>query len=164
MRDAFGGAFMIKLFLVFILIYVGFTAVALNYAKAFKVKNAMVKYLESNEIAEISSESAVFKDKLEEYITKEIHGNMNYYGNINCGGSDELGITKEYCKNGIRIDKYDPVVTGETNKLGVYHKVTVAIAWNLPFMNGLLRISGRDDNIIYGTWYVSGETRPIVKE
>ena len=38
MRDAFGGAFMIKLFLVFILIYVCFIALALNYAKAFKVK------------------------------------------------------------------------------------------------------------------------------
>ena len=39
MRDAFGGAFMIKIFLIFIIVYVCFTALARNYAKAFKVKN-----------------------------------------------------------------------------------------------------------------------------
>ena len=50
MRDAFGGAFMIKIFLVFIIIYVGFTALSLNYAKAFKVKNKIIDYLEVNEI------------------------------------------------------------------------------------------------------------------
>ena len=49
MRDAFGGAFMIKLFLVFIIIYVSFTALALNYAKAFKVKNKIIEYIETNE-------------------------------------------------------------------------------------------------------------------
>ena len=42
MRDAFGGAFMIKLFLVFLAIYIGFTAVAVNYAKAFKVKKFLL--------------------------------------------------------------------------------------------------------------------------
>ena len=36
MRDAFGGAFSIQIFLIFILIYVSFIAVSLNYAKAFK--------------------------------------------------------------------------------------------------------------------------------
>ena len=38
MRDAFGGAFMIKIFIIFIFVYICLTAMALNYAKAFKVK------------------------------------------------------------------------------------------------------------------------------
>lgn len=38
MRDAFGGAFMIKVMLIFLGIYIAFMAVALNYAKAFRVK------------------------------------------------------------------------------------------------------------------------------
>ena len=42
MRDAFGGTFMIQVFLVFILIYISFTALALNYAKAFKAKIAPI--------------------------------------------------------------------------------------------------------------------------
>ena len=37
MRDAFGGEFMLRIFLIFILIYILFTAVVLNYAKAFKL-------------------------------------------------------------------------------------------------------------------------------
>ena len=47
MRDAFGGTFMIQLLIIFIIIYIGFTAVALNYAKAFKAKNAVIEYLEN---------------------------------------------------------------------------------------------------------------------
>ena len=42
MRDAFGGVFMIKLALIFIIIYVSFMAVAINYAKAFRVKNQVI--------------------------------------------------------------------------------------------------------------------------
>ena len=46
MRDAFGGSFMIMIFLVFIMVYISFTAVALSYAKAFKVKNAVIDFTE----------------------------------------------------------------------------------------------------------------------
>ena len=61
MRDAFGGAFMIKIFLIFIIVYVCFTALALNYAKAFKVKNAIIDYLEDKEIGSIKNMSADLK-------------------------------------------------------------------------------------------------------
>ena len=53
MRDAFGGAFMIKIFIVFIFVYICLTAMALNYAKAFKVKNEIITYLEENEITDV---------------------------------------------------------------------------------------------------------------
>jgi len=49
MRESFGGAFMIKLVLVFIIIYVSFMAVAVNYAKAFRVKNQIINILEQNQ-------------------------------------------------------------------------------------------------------------------
>ena len=48
MRDAYGGIFMVRLFLVFIVIYVAFTAVSLNYAKAFRLKNKLIDYVEEN--------------------------------------------------------------------------------------------------------------------
>lgn len=53
MRDAFGGEFMIRFLLVFIFIYVAFTAVSLNYAKAFRVKNAVIDFVEQNEIKDL---------------------------------------------------------------------------------------------------------------
>lgn len=46
MRESFGGAFMIKLVLIFIVIYVSFMAVAINYAKAFRVKNEVINIIE----------------------------------------------------------------------------------------------------------------------
>ena len=64
MRDAFGGTFMIMVFLVFIMVYICFTAVALNYAKAFKVKNAVIDFLEEWEITDLNNIPA---EKMEEF-------------------------------------------------------------------------------------------------
>lgn len=49
MRDAFGGAFSIKLMLVFLMLYVAFICVALNYARAFRVKNRIINIIEQYE-------------------------------------------------------------------------------------------------------------------
>ena len=69
MRDAFGGAFMVKLMLVFLVIYVCFIAIALNYAKAFKAKNGIIDYIERYEGFNTTSESLI-----NAYLT-----NMKYY-------------------------------------------------------------------------------------
>lgn len=49
MRESFGGAFMIKLLLIFIVIYISFMAVAVNYAKTFRVKNQLINILEQTQ-------------------------------------------------------------------------------------------------------------------
>ena len=49
MRAAIGGSFMLKLMMLFLVLYVIFLAMALNYAKAFKAKNAIIDYIEQNE-------------------------------------------------------------------------------------------------------------------
>lgn len=49
MRDAFGGAFSIKLALFFLMLYVFFMCVAINYARAFRVKNGIINKIEQNE-------------------------------------------------------------------------------------------------------------------
>jgi len=49
MRDAFGGAFSIKLMLIFLILYVAFICVAINYAKAFRVKNRIINIIEQHE-------------------------------------------------------------------------------------------------------------------
>ena len=95
MRDAFGGAFMIKLFLVFIIIYVSFTALALNYAKAFKVKNKIVEYIESHEEVNISRMSAEELMSMEKFFEKEIRNGMNYTGNASCGNPLPESVQKQ---------------------------------------------------------------------
>ena len=64
MREAFGGAFMIKLMLIFLVIYVCFIAVALNYAKAFKAKNGIIDLIEKYEGFDIC------KDQIDAYLNK----------------------------------------------------------------------------------------------
>ena len=49
MRDAFGGAFSIKLMLIFLMLYVSFMCVAINYARAFRVKNRIINIIEQYE-------------------------------------------------------------------------------------------------------------------
>ena len=72
MRDAFGGAFMIKVFIVFVIIYIGFTAMALNYAKAFKVKNMIINYLEDNEIVDLNNLTAAEEEAMQKFATAKI--------------------------------------------------------------------------------------------
>lgn len=156
MRDAFGGSFMIKLFLVFIIIYVGFTAIALNYAKAFKVKNKVIEYLENNEITDISKMPASEFDKMNEYFEKDILGAMNYRVEGNCPPNSV------YCQNGIAIEESGSSVNTE----GIYYKVTTYFGWSIPFINKLLALgnSNNDAEVARGTWRISGETRLIVRE
>jgi len=170
MRDAFGGAFMIQIFLVFILIYICFTAVALNYAKAFKVKNAVIDYLESNEISSLENLTASELDEMDKFFQEEILGNMNY----NISGQDicqirgiqernETGKKIAHCEElGIIIRE-----SGEAdNTEGVYYTVSTYVGWSIPFLNALLGLNGnnRQQEVPIGMWEISGQTRLIVSE
>ena len=174
MRDAFGGTFMIQIFLVFIMIYICFTAMALNYAKAFKVKNAVVEYLESNEVTTLNNLlSAQEMNVMDEFFNREILGNMNYNlssNNLcNISGDDSIllvnneGKVYGYCHNsGVRIE----IAGHGENTEGVYYTVSTYIGWSMPFLNGLLSLNGNNQsqNVPVGMWEISGQTRLIVNE
>lgn len=65
MRDAFGGAFSIKLMLIFLVLYVSFMCVALSYARAFRVKNRIINIIEQNE-----GYTAQAAEDIEKYLSK----------------------------------------------------------------------------------------------
>ena len=167
MRDAFGGAFMIKIFLVFIAIYIGFTAVALNYAKAFKVKNRIIEYLESSEISNLNMYVSQ-RLEIENFINNEILGDMNY--NVNdldiCSSvkeEDDAGNIIAVCHEaGIVIEQ----IAKATNTEGVYYRVSTYVGWSIPFLNKLLSLNGNNASrpVPAGVWQISGETRLIVNE
>ena len=178
MRDAFGGTFMIQIFLVFILIYIGFTAVALNYAKAFKVKNAVIDYLENSEISSLDGMTASDIDQMKEYFDKEILGRMNYNlsGQNICNSNgikeyDDAGTHRiALCDDlGIIIQQSNVSETGSTiegNTEGVYYTVSTFVGWSIPFLNKLLALNGNNEQqeTIMGVWKISGQTRLIVNE
>lgn len=168
MRDAFGGAFMIKIFLVFILIYICFTAVALNYAKAFKVKNKVIEYLESNEITDLNSLSASQLDLMDLFFEEEILGDMNY--NVSGYNICSKVDTTDFTGRTIAICHDSGIIIEETgsaeNTEGTYYTVKTFVGWSIPFLNKLLELNGNnpDREVVTGIWTISGQTRLIVNE
>lgn len=156
MRDAFGGAFMIKLLIVFIVIYIGFTAIALNYAKAFKVKNKVIAYIEENEITDIRNMSAKAYADMNDFFQTELVEGMNYKYGIKCPNNKD---NYDYCDNGILIAASNSY---GSNKIGTYYTVTTTFGWEIPFLNVLLRLNDQDGETTTGFWTISGETRTIV--
>ena len=143
MREAFGGAFTIKLMLIFLDIYIDFIAVSLNYAKAFRVKNRVIDIIEQNEGI----------DSYDDTKEGSVIGNINSYLNT-VGYYVNLANIKN--NNTENINCYDrgycieettaPVTDGITSK---YYKVTTYININFPFFKLNFNIP------------ITGETRKI---
>ncbi|MGM9875634.1 MAG: hypothetical protein ACI310_00160 [Bacilli bacterium] len=146
MREAFGGAFMIKLMLIFLAIYIAFIAVALNYAKAFRVKNKIIDIIEQNEGIKQSD----YIDTKEGSVIGDINTYLNsvsYYVNLTNIPANNNNNTLHCYKNGYCIEEYTgPVNDGVTSK---YYKVTTYININFPFFNLNFNIP------------ITGETRKI---
>lgn len=143
MREAFGGAFTIKLMLIFLAIYIAFIAVALNYAKAFRVKNKIIDIIEQNEGIDSyidTKEGSVIGDINSYLNTVSYYVNLaniknNNTENINC-------YDRGYC-----IEETTALVSdGITSK---YYKVTTYININFPFFKLNFNIP------------ITGETRKI---
>ena len=165
MRDAFGGAFMIRLFLIFIFIYMVFTAIALNYAKAFKVKNKVISYLEDNEIIDLRSMNAKQYETMESYFEYDVLGGLNYRVSDDEMTCDKSNPRLVYCENGIKIFQYTANYE-QKNKLGTYYRVETQFTWNARFLRKLLEASNNSQGgkTANGTWTISGESRAIVKK
>ena len=164
MRDAFGGEFMIRIFLIFILIYILLTAVAMNYAKAYKVKELVIAYLEDNEIYDITHMTAEESKAMEDYIVKKVVGDLNYSKSVNYSCPADKECLKTFEKYGITIEKED---TGSnSNKLGAYYVVTTYFGYDIGFIKLLSAAQGNasSDTNSFGTWKITGETRLTYNE
>lgn len=133
MRESFGGAFMIKLVLVFIVVYISFMAVAVNYAKAFRVKNRIIDVLEQYQYHGSSSSFITSKGepmKVLDYIDNLL-GSFAY----NIGQSEELAKKctdsgGDWVEHGTCII---PMTNGETASR--YYRVVVYIKIDFPFFD-----------------------------
>ena len=166
MRDSFGGVFMIRLFLVFIFIYVAFTAVSLNYAKAFRVKNKVIDFIEQNEIIELGDSN--FNSKLKEL--EAILRNASYNKTCNKGNgriTSKEGKTTGYCYNGIVILKEQEEPISGTNSSVIRYTVTTFADWNIGILNKILALGGQQENsqeYVTGTWAINGEAKVVSKK
>ncbi len=149
MRDAFGGTFMIKLMLIFIAIYVTFIAVALNYAKAFRVKNKIIDIIEQNEGLNNcvdTSEGSVI-DQINTYLNS-----ISYYVSLDNKNANVIAGKNctQYCSSrGYCIEKTENTTSKTENIISSYYTVTTYINIDFPFF-------GLNFNIP-----IRGETRKI---
>lgn len=177
MRDAFGGVFTMNFLLVFLFIFVAFTAVSLNYAKAFKVKNAVIDFVEQNEIHSLNA--VYINDKLSGL--DSIIERMDY--NIECTnmGLDEGQIIDDekvvgYCYKGIALflkntEEINSInnETKENEKVAtkITYIVTTKANWDLGALNKILALGGKQENskgYIRGSWTVNGEANVVIQE
>lgn len=150
MREAFGGEFMIRLMLVFIVIYIGFAAVSLNYAKAFRVKNKVISYIEEHDITDLENLNC-------ENGLAPIISNLEYTKTCTNGNgiiyNDEEKVAG-YCCNGVVI------MTKEITGNNYTYTVNTYADWNIKAINNIIKSFNSDKNYEYvnsGSFKISGE-------
>lgn len=145
MRESFGGAFMIKLILVFIVIYVSFMAVAVNYAKAFRVKNGVINILEQNQFI-IGKDSISIVDNYLKRIPYNFNGNLSVKKNCYNGS---FGSKGEIDGNDYVLTERGVCITKKGTDSDFYYEVVTYISIEFPFFD------------IYLTLPIKGETKTI---
>ena len=144
MRESFGGAFMIKLVLIFIIIYVAFMAGAVNYAKVFRVKNRILDILEQNQYTGSNDSVTLGKveNELRDFNYKIPEADRTKLENL-C--MENAGTNRfEFTERGACI-----IEIGDGTSR--YYRVTVHIVFDLPFISHLtLPISGDTESM--GDW------------
>ena len=132
MREAIGGALLIKLVMFFIVIYVCFLAIAINYSITFRVKNQIINLIEEYEGYELAKESIdKYIDDVGYYKTdKKLRAVYNNDPNSTCA-------SEGYC------------ITKLTSTRGYYYKVTAYVTFDFPILGSILQFP------------VSGETKVI---
>lgn len=149
MRDAFGGAFSIKLMLIFLILYVSFICVALNYARAFRVKNRIINIIEQYE--GYNKDNSTYVDEMiNEYLNNAGYS-IKYDDTRKANGESVSGCEADfngfigkgrgYCINQI-ID---------TSTKSTYYQVETYMKFTLPIVNVNFPIA------------IRGETRKIEK-
>lgn len=137
MKDSFGSAYMIYVFIFFVIIFITFISLILKYAQAFKVKDQIISIIEEYEGYTNSYEAI-------NYIEDYIENNTSYRPEVNNStlnkrAGDMCSSTYKFC------------VGEHSDSNGrKYYTVYTFVSWSFPFFG------------LANTWEIQGETRPVV--
>ena len=147
MKDAFGSAFIIKLMLVFMVVFICFMTVAVNFAKVFRVKNTVINILER-----YSGEESVdeINERIDAYLTKigyDYSSNTNVTNDCNNQRSNLSGV-KDGSHTYSRIQSICVIPLGDDDN--TYYKVTAYIVLDFPLFRfgTVMPISGESATIV----------------
>lgn len=112
MREAIGGIFMIKLMMIFLVLFTGLLSVAYQYAKAFKAKNVIIDYIEKYE-----GYNDLAIENIDRYLEQSsIHYDVpieNENGHYASNHPDAYCSPKGYCIQMINYDTESFTVTND---------------------------------------------------
>ena len=139
MQEAFGGMSLLKMFMIFFVIYVCFIAIALNFAKIYRVKNYVINTLEQGQFSGTMTSANDLK------ILQQLD---NYFSGV----PYRTVVTEETCKKyGDNPIVYNGVcIIPKGDEKARYYKVVVFLQAEFPFLNFNMTIPA------------SGETKVIV--
>jgi len=133
MRESFGGTMMITILMVFIVIFISFTAVIVNVAKTFRIKNAVINYVEQYQYDGTDDGEDGVIEKIDSYLGRAGYSlsstsNLSTDAKNTCTTNGGKWYDKGYC----------------IADNGNYYTVTVYVYVDLPFfgVNLYLPISG----------------------
>ncbi len=112
MRESIGGAFLLKIMVVFIVLYNSLLAIAVNYALTFRVKNQIINILEQNEGCQNSGN-----------LIKDYVASVGFYRALGPPG-----------------ESYTVYAHRVPNR-GNYYTVITYLNFDFPFVSGLVRVS-----------------------
>ena len=130
MRDAFGGALMIQLLLIFLTLYISFMAIALSYSKAFRVKNEIINYIEQYEGYNDRSKELIdaYLEKQRYYVEVKDTSEGDFSNYVN--NPNQLSPGATYCAN----RGYCITEQSQGNR-GTYYIVETYLQIKFPFFN-----------------------------
>lgn len=162
MRESIGGAWIITIVVLFIVLFSGYLAVSINYTKAFKVKNFIINTIEQNEgfskysgndINTASIQTLEADKTTQGYITAYLKS-TGYFTTENetemrrrCNGENSLSGSNEeyYYAGGYCIKK----ICNYSGYGAPYYKVTTFIKFQIPIIQTAMLIE------------INGETKPL---
>lgn len=139
MRDAFGGTFMFKLIIIFIVLYVSFATIAVSYAKTFRLKNGVIDILEQYQFNYTGSNERawnVVHDYVDPYLDKASYHARNSMSVNHCTSQGGRMSSNGACILPIEY------TMNQTNHY--YYRVTLYMVIKIPGINynAVIPVSG----------------------
>ena len=151
MREAIGGTWITQLVIIFMLLFVAFLALSLNYTKAFKVKNELLSIIEKNEGVTTGDDGTI--GIINNYL--KINGykisktcEIDSYGVTDLNNNTIELVTNNRKKYYYCIRK---IASPSSNNEGkVFYKVNIFFYFNLPVLGDIFTfdINGATGDII----------------
>lgn len=149
MREAIGGTWLLQLVIAFMLLFVGFLALSLNYSKAFQIKNEMLTMIEKREGVTTGANGSIAL--INKYLNNRGYGVQNTCPNGSYGVADLNNSVIEKVTNNKKyyycIQKVKSPSSNNQSK--VYYEVNIFFYFNLPVIGDIFKftINGTTNDI-----------------